>query len=145
MAKPTAAGTGRAAIRVLPGLCDKVRQVARFIAVVGLDTPVRSIVNECLPFDHSDIAEFDGNASLASTAHVDLLIFCTPKDLEQTQALCATLRSHVSQSAPLLCRAGRYVYPLIGQLLVNAVQSMIMMPFDARELRQKLDELDLGF
>ena len=37
MAKPTAAGTGRAAIRVLPGLCDKVRQVARFIAVVGGD------------------------------------------------------------------------------------------------------------
>jgi len=37
LAKPTAAGTGRAAIRVLPGLCDKVRQVAWFIAVVGGD------------------------------------------------------------------------------------------------------------
>ena len=36
-------------------------------------------------------------------------------------------------------------YPLIRQLLGNAVQSMIMMPFDARELRQRLDELDLGF
>ncbi len=69
-----------------------------------------------------------------------LVIFCAPKDLEQTQALCATLRSHVSHSAPLLCCAGRYVYPLIEQLLDNAVQSMIMMPFDARELRQKLDE-----
>ncbi len=37
LARPMAAGTGRAAIRVLPGLCDKVRQVARFIAVVGGD------------------------------------------------------------------------------------------------------------
>jgi hypothetical protein len=45
----------------------------------------------------------------------------------------------------LLYCAGRYVYPLIRQLLGNAVQSMIIMPFEARELRQKLDELDLGF
>jgi hypothetical protein len=56
----------------------------RRIAVVGLDTPVRSIANECLPSDHFDIAEFDENASLASTAHVDLVIFCALKDLEQT-------------------------------------------------------------
>ncbi len=70
---------------------------------------------------------------------------CSAKNLEQTQALCAKLRSHVRQSAPLLCCAGRYVYPLIKHLLGNTVQSMIMMPFDARELRQKLDELDLGF
>ena len=40
MAKPTAAGIQRAAIRVLPGLCDKVRQVARFIAVVDGDVDV---------------------------------------------------------------------------------------------------------
>ena len=117
----------------------------RRIVVASLDTSVRSIVNECLPSDHFDIAEVDENTSVASAAHVDLVIFCAPKDLGQTQALCATLRSHVSQSAPLLCCAGRYVYPLIRQLLGNAIQSMIMMPFDARELRQKLDELDLGF
>ncbi len=116
----------------------------RRIVVAGLDTPVRPIVNECLPSDHFDIAEFDENAGLASTALVDLVIFCAPKDLEQTQALCATLRSRIGESAPLTCCAGRYVYPLIRQLL-NAVQSMIIMPFDARELRQKLDELDLGF
>ncbi len=119
--------------------------IKRRIVVAGLDTPVRSMVNECLPSDHFDIAEFDETASASSTDHVDLVIFCAPKNLEQTQVLCATLRSHVSQSAPLLCCAGRYVYPLIRQLLGNAVQSMIIMPFDARELRQKLDELDLGF
>jgi len=54
----------------------------RRIVVSGLDTPVRSIVNECPPSDHFDIAEFDENASLASAAHVDLVIFCAPKDLE---------------------------------------------------------------
>ncbi len=117
----------------------------RRIVVADLDTSVRSIVNECLPSDHFDIAEFDENASSVSTTRVDLVIFCAPKDLEQTQALCATLGSHVSQSAPLLCCAGRYVYPLIKHLLGNSLQSMIMRPFDARELRQKLDELDLGF
>ena len=84
--------------------------IKRRIVVAGLDTSVRSIVNECLPSDHFDIAEFAENTSVASTAHVDLVIFSAPKDLEQTQALCATLRSHVSQSAPLLCCAGRYVY-----------------------------------
>ncbi len=117
----------------------------RRIVVAGLDTPVRSIVNACLPSDHFDIAGLDENTSVASADHVDLVIFCAPKDLEQTQALCATLRSRIGESAPLLCCAGRYVYPLIKQLLGNAVQSMIIMPFDARELRQKLDELDLGF
>ncbi len=117
----------------------------RSIVVFALTTPVRSILNECLPPDHFDIAEFDENASAASTAHVDLVIFCAPKDLEQTQAFCATLRSHIGASAPLLCFAGLYVYPLIRQRLGNTVQSMIIMPFDARELRQKLDELDLGF
>ena len=40
MVKPAVAGTGRATIRVLPGVCDKVRQVARFIAVVGGDVDV---------------------------------------------------------------------------------------------------------
>ncbi len=76
----------------------------RRIVVAGLDPSVRSIVNECLPSDHFDIAEFDENANAASTAHIDLVIFGAPKDLEQTQALCATLRSHVSQR-PRCCAA----------------------------------------
>ena len=64
----------------------------RRIIVADLDTPIRSIVDECLPSDHFDTAEFDENTRATSTARVDLV-----------------------------------------------------MPFDARELRQKLDELDLGF
>ncbi len=117
----------------------------RRIVIADLDASVRSIVNECLPSDHFDIAEFDENTSVPSTVHVDLAIFCAPKDSEQTQALCAMLRSRIGESARLLCCAGRYVYPLIRPLLGNAIQSMIITPFNARELRQKLDELDLGF
>jgi len=117
----------------------------RRIVIADLDEPTRSIVNECLPRDHFEIAEFDESKSVASSACVDLVIFCAPKDLEQTQAFCATLRFRVGQSTLLLACAGRYGYPLIRQLLGNAVQSMIIMPFDAGELRQKLNELDLGF
>ncbi len=117
----------------------------RRIVVPGLDTPIRSIVIEWLPSDHFDIVEFDEIAGVASMAHIDLVIFYAPKDLEQTQALCATLRSRIGASAPLLCCADRHVYPSLRQPLGNAVQSLIIMPFDARELRQKLDEMDLGF
>jgi hypothetical protein len=37
----------------------------RRIVVASLDTPVRSIVSECLPTDHFDIEEFDENTSVA--------------------------------------------------------------------------------
>ncbi len=117
----------------------------RRIVVAGLDGPIQSTVNECLPPDHFEITEFDENKVGASTARVDLVIFHAPKDLEQTEAVCATLRAHVGEGTPLPACAGRYVFPLIRELVGNVVQSMIMMPFDARELRQKLDELDLGF
>ena len=117
----------------------------RCIVVTGLDTSVRSIVNECLPSDHFDIAEFDENTGVASTGHVDLVIFGAPNNLELTQELCATLRSRIGEGAPLLCCAGRQVSPGIKELLGNAVQSMVITPLNADELRQKLDELDLGF
>lgn len=73
----------------------------RRIVVSGLDTPVRSMVNECLPSDHFDIEELDEDGGAASTSHADLVIFCAPKDLEQTQALCATLPSRVGANAPV--------------------------------------------
>jgi len=73
----------------------------RRIVVSGLDAPVRSMVNECLPSDHFDIEELDEDAGAASTSHADLVIFCAPKDLEQTQALCATLRSRVVGECPV--------------------------------------------
>jgi hypothetical protein len=117
----------------------------RRIVVAGLDTPVRSIANDRMPSDHLDIAEFDEDPNVDSTAHVDLVIFCAPTDLDQTQALWATLRPHVGESTPMVRCASRNGYLLIKPLLGNAVQSMIIMPFDARGLRQQLGELDLGF
>ena len=65
-------------------------------------------------------------------------------DLERKQALCATFQSNIGENAPLLCCAGRYVYVLYRQLL-NAVRKMIIMPFDARGLREKLNGPELGF
>lgn len=76
----------------------------RRIVVAGLDTPIRSIVNESLPSDHFDIAESDETTSVASTTRVDLVVYCAPKDLEQTQALCATLRSRFGER-PRCCPA----------------------------------------
>ena len=115
----------------------------RSIAVAELYAPSRSIVKECTPSEHLNIVEFDENKRTTSTAHVDPLIFFAPKDLEPTQAFCATLRSRIGESAPLPRRAGRHVYLIIRQLL-NAVRSMIIMPFDARGLRLRLDELVWG-
>ncbi len=116
----------------------------RRIVVATLDGSVRWIVNECPPSDHFDIAEFDEKTSVVSTAPVDLVIFRVPRDLERKQALCATFQSHIGENAPLLCCAGRYVYVFYRQLL-NAVRKMIIMPSDARELREMLNEPDLGF
>ena len=94
----------------------------RRIVVADLETPVRSTVSECLPPDHLDIAAYDKNASVASAARVDRAIFCEPKDLEQTQGLCATLRSRIGVRAPLMCCAGRYVDVLIRRPLGKALQ-----------------------
>ena len=79
-------------------------------------------MNERLPSDHLDIAECDKNASVASAARVDRAIFCEPKDAEKTQALCATLRSRIGVSAPLMCCAGRFVDALIRRPLGKALQ-----------------------
>lgn len=117
----------------------------RRIVIANLDESSRAIVRQCLPPDHFEITEFDASKRASSSARVDLVIFLASRDLEDTQAFCSTLRSHVGQGTPLLCCAGRYVYPLIIQLLGNAMQCMIMTPFDAGELREKLNELDLGF
>ena len=47
----------------------------RRIVVAGLDTCVRSIVNDCLPSDHFDIAEFDEHAIVASTCRLTPVSF----------------------------------------------------------------------
>jgi|GEM_PF-3972867 len=38
-----------------------------------------------------------------------------------------------------------YVFPTIRPLLETDIQCLIMTPFDAREFREKLDQMELGF
>ncbi len=66
-------------------------------------------------------------------------------DVRQTQELCASMRNRFGQSVPLLACVGRYVLPAIRPLLETDLQGLIMAPFDAREFRQKLDQMELGF
>ncbi len=44
----------------------------------------------------------------------------------------------------LLACVGRYVFPAIRPLLETDLQGLIMTPFDAREFRKKLDQMELG-
>ncbi len=59
--------------------------------------------------------------------------------------LCASMRNRFDQSVPLLACVGRYVFPAIRPLLETELQGLIMTPFDAREFREKLDQMELGF
>lgn len=34
------------------------------IVLADFEAPIRSIVNECMPVDHLDFAEFDGNTGV---------------------------------------------------------------------------------
>ncbi len=47
-------------------------------------------------------------------------------------------------SSPRIQRR-RYVFPTIRPLLDTDLQGLIMTPFDAREFREKLDQMELGF
>jgi hypothetical protein len=115
------------------------------ILIADLDDASRSAVEECLPSNRFEIRVLSEPKRPALPGRVDLVIFRSANDLEQTEKSCEALRSHVGQNVPIIVCVGRYVYPLIRPLHGNAVQSMIITPFNAAELRQWLDELDLGF
>ncbi len=55
------------------------------------------------------------------------------------------MRNRFGQNVPLLACAGRYVFPDIRPLLETDLPGLIMNPFDAREFREKLDQMELGF
>ena len=46
---------------------------------------------------------------------------------------------------PLLACVGRYEFPTIRPLLGTDLQGLIMAPFDGREFRAKVDQMELGF
>jgi len=115
------------------------------IVTADLDDRSRSAVEGCLPPDHFEITSLDQNERPAIPERVDLVIFRAADDTEPTRELCDSLRRRVGRGVPLIACVGRYVYPLIRPLLGGDIQSLIITPFTAAELRQKLDELDLEF
>ena len=44
-----------------------------------------------------------------------------------------------------MCIRDRYVFANIQPLLETDLQGLIMTPFDARQFREKLDQMELGF
>lgn len=117
----------------------------RRILTADLDDSCSAVVQECFPSDQFEITPFREDEERPAPGRVDLVIFRSANDKEQTEKTCAALRAHVGQSAPMILCTGKYVYTLVKPLLGNCVQSIIIMPFDVRELRQNLDQLDLGF
>lgn len=53
--------------------------IKRLIVAAGLDSSVRSIVDERPPSDHFGISKFDENISVASAAAVERVIFRAPR------------------------------------------------------------------
>ena len=119
--------------------------VKHHILVAGLNDRSRSAVEECLSSDQVEITVLDADKEPAPSAPIDLVVLRVADDLEPTRELCRTIRSRVGQDIPLVACVGRYVFPTIRPLLGNEVQSLLITPFTASELRQKLNELDLGF
>ena len=73
------------------------------------------------------------------------MVFRATDDVRQVRQLCASMRSRFGQSVPLLACVGRYVFPTIRPLLETDLQGVIITPFDAREFRGKLDQMELVF
>jgi hypothetical protein len=117
----------------------------RHVLVANLDDRSRSAVEECFSSEHPATAVLDADAEPAVSGAVDLVVLGVADDTEPTRELCQTIRSRVGPDVPLVACAVRYVYPLIRPLLGSDVQSLLITPFDAGELREKVDELDLGF
>ncbi len=118
---------------------------SRCIILAGLDDQSRSVVESCLPNDQFKVTQIDPESGNETHEQVDLVVFTATDDLRQTQGLCASLRSRFGQNVPLLACVGRYVFPDIRPLLETDLQGLIMAPFDAREFRGKLDQMELGF
>ncbi len=118
---------------------------SRCIIQAGLDDQNRSVIESCLPNDQVKITQVDPESGNETHEQVVLVVFTATDDVSQTQELCASMRSRFGQSVPLLACVVRYVFPNIRPLLETDLQGLIMTPFDAREFREKLDQMELGF
>ena len=118
---------------------------SRCIILAGLDDQSRSVVESCLPNDQFKITQVDPESGNEPHEQADLVVITATDDLRQTQELCASMRSRFGQNATLLACVGRYVLPTIRPLLETDLQGLIITPFDAREFRGKLDQMELAF
>ncbi len=118
---------------------------SRCILLAGLDDQSRSVIESCLPNDQFTITQVDFESANQTHEPVVLVVFTATDDVCRTQELCASMRNRFGQSVPLLACVGRYVFPNIRPLLETDLQGLVMIPFDARELREKLDQMELGF
>ena len=118
---------------------------SRCIILAGLDDQSRSVIESCLPNDQFTVTQVDPESGNETLEQVVLVVFTATEDVRRTQELCASMRNRFGQSAPLLACVGRYVFPAIRPLLETDLQGLIMTPFDAREFRAQLDQMELGF
>lgn len=117
----------------------------RCIILAGLDDQSRSVIESCLPDDQFTITQVDPESANETHEQVAIVVFTATEDVHRTQELCASMRNRFGQSVPLLACVGRYVFPAIRPLLGTDLQGLIITPFDSRELRAKMDQMELGF
>jgi len=117
----------------------------RRIIIIKLDEQSRLAIKECLTPAHFDITEIDDEENFDLSKQADLVIVRVRDTLTEREEFCAKLRSRIGHYVPIMACAGRYTCPVIKPLWGNVIQSMAITPFDAKEFRRKLDELDLGF
>jgi len=106
---------------------------------------LRGWLNSCLPNDQFKITQVDPESGKDTHEDVVLVVFTAVDDVRQVQQLCTSMRNCFGHSVPLLARVGRYVFPAIRPLLGTDLQGLIMTPFDTREFRDMLDQMELGF
>ena len=123
---------------------DECQRVAASF-LEGLDDQSRSVIESCLPNDEFKVIQVHPESENEKHEQAVLVVFMATDDVQRTQELCASMRNRFGQSVPLLACVGRYVFPNIRPLLETDLQGLIMTPFDAKEFRGKLDQMELGF
>ncbi len=118
---------------------------SRCIILAGLDDQSRRVIESCLPNDQFKVTEVDPESGSETHEQVVLVVFTATEDVGQVRQLCASMRNRFGSGVPLLACVGRYVFPAIRPLLETDLGGLIMTPFDAREFREKLDQMELGF
>ncbi len=103
------------------------------------------MIERCLPNEQVKVTQVDLESGNETHEQVVLVVFTATDDVRQVRQLCASMRNRFGQSMSLMACVGRYVFPAIQPLIETELQGLIVTPFDAREFREKLDQMELGF